>query len=361
MMIKEDAKGLIIENANRFELPEEIKKEIADKRRYFQTEFSKENIRKLDKDHYFQGRGVKQGNFTYELEWNSKCLGGIGGGSVYKFGYEEDFDRIKEVLIKILSAEESIQQFYTSEGDLTIFSKDIVNDIDNLKGVGRVFIGKILSIYFPSIFLRVFRHQDNFLKEIYSDYEPETFGVELYLRNNYLLLDLKNKYSSNLSNDEFVDLLYKIFEIEPTGKPKPTGDEEEAQIEALEVQHYQSLIHRNFERLFQRKLRYYDKERQDEKNGHFDTQEVGVMDFLTLDQNEDLVVIELKRKSTDETLGQTLRYMGWVNKNLCKKNQKVKGIIIAETKDNKLEYALTVTPTVTFRKMTINVEIEEAG
>lgn len=173
-MIREDAKGLIIENANKFKLPEEKTKEIEDKRKYFQTEFSKEKIAKLDKDHYFQGRGIKQGNFTYELEWNSKYLGGIGGGSVYKFGYEEDFDKIKRLLIKILSAENSIQQFYTADGDLTKFSKEIVEDADNLKGVARVFIGKVLSIYFPEIFINIFGHQDMFLEKIYSDYKPET-------------------------------------------------------------------------------------------------------------------------------------------------------------------------------------------
>jgi len=359
-MIREDAKGLIIENANKFKLPEEKTKEIEDKRKYFQTEFSKEKIAKLDKDHYFQGRGIKQGNFTYELEWNSKYLGGIGGGSVYKFGYEEDFDKIKRLQIKILSAEDSIQQFYTADGDLTKFSKEIVEDADNLKGVARVFIGKVLSIYFPEIFINIFGHQDMFLEKIYSDYKPETYGVELYLRNNYILLDIKNKYASNLSNDEIGHLFHKIFEIEKADIAESQDMEEQSKIEALEVQHYQSLIHRNFNPLFKGELKYHDPDRQNEKNGHFDTQEVGVIDFLAIDQNTDLVVIELKRDSTDVTLGQILRYMGWVNKNLCKKDQKVKGIIIAETKDNRLEYALTVIPNVTFRKMKLNVEIENS-
>lgn len=53
MIIQEDAKGSIIENANKFELPEEKKREIIDKKRYFLTEFSKEKIAKLDKEHYF--------------------------------------------------------------------------------------------------------------------------------------------------------------------------------------------------------------------------------------------------------------------------------------------------------------------
>jgi len=125
------------------------------------------------------------------------------------------------------------------------------------------------------------------------------------------------------------------------------------------VQHYQTLIHKNFDRLFKGKLRYYDPERQNEKYGKFDTQEVGEMDFLAIDEKGDLVVIELKRNSTDVTLGQILRYMGWVKRKLCKENQRVKGIIIAETKDNRLEYALSIVPDVVFKRMKLNVEIED--
>lgn len=361
MITKEDVKGLIIENASKFSLSEEEKKKIGDERKFFLTEFSREKIAKLDRDHYFQGRGIKQGNFTWELEWNSRCLGGIGGGSVYKFGYKEDFDKIKKLLIKILSAENKKQQFYTQEGDLTKFSKEIIKDADDIKGIARTCIGKTLSVYYPDIFINIFGDQDSFLEKIYSDYKPETYGVELYLRNNYLLLDTKHKYAPNLTNDEFWHLLYKIFGIKKADIVESQGLVAESKIEALEVPHYQSLIHRNFNRLFKGKLRYFDPERQNEKNGHFDTQEVGEIDFLAIDQNDDLIVIELKRDSTDKTLGQILRYMGWVNKNVCKKNQKVKGIIIAETEDNRLKYALTVTPNVEFRKMKLKVEIEETS
>lgn len=359
MMLKEDAKGLIIENADKFHLPDETKKEIETKRNYFLSEFSKEKIAKLDEDHYFQGRGVKQGNFTYELEWNSRFLGGIGGGSVYKFGYEQDFDKIKKYLVKIVSADNSIGQFYTSKGELTQFSQEIIKDSEDIKGVRRALVGKVLSIYFPEIFISIFGQQDAFLAKLYDDYRPETSGVELYLRNNYLLLDIKNKYASNLSNDDFDNLLFKLFNISGADTIEAEHIESAPQIEVLEVQHYQSLIHRNFKQLFGVELSYYDLERQNEKRGQFDTQEVGIIDFLAVDKNKDLVVIELKRNSTDQTLGQILRYMGWVNENLCEKNQKVKGIIIAESKDNRLDYALTVVPNVVFRKMNLSVRIEE--
>jgi len=50
------------------------------------------------------------------------------------------------------------------------------------------------------------------------------------------------------------------------------------------------------------------------------------------------VVIELKRNQTsDDTVGQVLRYMGWVTENLQEKN--VRGIIVAGTYDEKLYYA----------------------
>lgn len=52
MVIKEKVKELIIEKANTFRIPKEIKAQIEEKRRYFHTEFSKEKIAQLDKDHY---------------------------------------------------------------------------------------------------------------------------------------------------------------------------------------------------------------------------------------------------------------------------------------------------------------------
>jgi hypothetical protein len=66
------------------------------------------------------------------------------------------------------------------------------------------------------------------------------------------------------------------------------------------------------------------------------------IDFLCTDKaNGDFVVIELKRgKSSDSTVGQVLRYIGWVEENITKSNQKVRGIIIAKEVDDALHYAV---------------------
>jgi restriction system protein len=50
-------------------------------------------------------------------------------------------------------------------------------------------------------------------------------------------------------------------------------------------------------------------------------------------------VIELKNgRSSDQVIGQTLRYMGWVKDELCKDGQAVKGRIICRDSDLKLSY-----------------------
>tara|TARA_X000000950_G_scaffold154734_1_gene189835 strand:- start:1231 stop:2160 length:930 start_codon:yes stop_codon:yes gene_type:complete len=72
--------------------------------------------------------------------------------------------------------------------------------------------------------------------------------------------------------------------------------------------------------------------------------EIGIIDILAFDnKNNCHVVIELKRNQTsDDTVGQLMRYMGWVKRHL--KDENVKGIIIAGKYDKKLDYALEYAP-----------------
>ena len=72
--------------------------------------------------------------------------------------------------------------------------------------------------------------------------------------------------------------------------------------------------------------------------------DIGKIDILAKDKvTKNYVVIELKKNQTsDDTVGQLTRYMGWIRKN--KKDDNVKGIIVAGQFDNKLEYARTMVP-----------------
>ena len=85
----------------------------------------------------------------------------------------------------------------------------------------------------------------------------------------------------------------------------------------------------------------------------------GPIDILGQKKDEsDFLVVELKRdRASDVVVGQTLRYMGWVKEHLCDQNQDVRGCIIAQRKDEKLEYALKQVSTIQFMKYEVDFRL----
>lgn len=68
--------------------------------------------------------------------------------------------------------------------------------------------------------------------------------------------------------------------------------------------------------------------------------DAGYIDVLATDKDGNFMIIELKKgRKNDQVIGQTLRYITWVEENLAK-GKKVKAIIIVRERDKKLEYAL---------------------
>lgn len=70
---------------------------------------------------------------------------------------------------------------------------------------------------------------------------------------------------------------------------------------------------------------------------------IGPIDLLCKSKRTDeYVVIEFKRSQvSDETIGQILRYMGWIYINLSKFDKKVSGIIVGSDYSEKIQYAIT--------------------
>ena len=72
----------------------------------------------------------------------------------------------------------------------------------------------------------------------------------------------------------------------------------------------------------------------------------------------DFLVVELKRdRASDVVVGQTLRYMGWVKEHLCTQEQNVTGCIIAQRKDEKLDYALKQVNTIQFMRLEVDFRL----
>lgn len=366
MVINEEAIEKIISKMDGFVWTENNLLEINQLRNEFRQFYNKEKIDSLSKEDYFAGLGRKKGCLAYDLEWGTRVLGSIKGGSKYKYGYESDFGKIKSLLQKILSI--NINDVYNDDGSISTEMKNLVTLSKEINGfkTGRTVLPKMLSIYYPDVFLPIFNDQDHFLQELLTSYDGNgNAGLELYLEFNFCLMKVKEKLEElsdrTLNNFEFAKLLYHVFPKESNSilnKVAELEEVEEQHFEALEVQHYQSLLHRNFHRLFP-SLKYFDDEEQIPKNGQYDTQTVGIMDMLCVDEKEDFVVIEIKRQATDKTIGQILRYMGWTKEELCKDGQKVKGIIVAERKDIQLEFALKVIPDVKFMKLGLSITLEQ--
>ena len=90
----------------------------------------------------------------------------------------------------------------------------------------------------------------------------------------------------------------------------------------------------------------YSTSEDPEAGNQFPT-DVGPVDILAVHKTQPrLLVVELKRnQSTHQTVGQVLRYMGWVEKHVAKEMGKtVEGLIIAREVDKGASYALSLLP-----------------
>jgi len=128
-------------------------------------------------------------------------------------------------------------------------------------------------------------------------------------------------------------------------------------LEAPEEKFVQQLLNSNFDNVFgSLNLKLYDGD-PEQTGAQFNTP-AGKIDFLAVDKKtEDFVVIELKvGKVHDSAIGQTLRYMGYVKKNLAR-DKNVRGIILAENIDDKAKYALSLVPAIEFKKYILNVQV----
>ena len=178
------------------------------------------------------------------------------------------------------------------------------------------------------------RYGDSF---VFKSYNVE-FGS-----NNKIIFT--NDEGNNLSNDifekdikEIVNYYKKIVNLEIKNEESPVSQGlfyMEKQLEDFIISNWENtkfgaqydLIHEDGELISQQ----------------YPT-DIGKIDILAMDKkSKNFVVIELKKNQTsDDTVGQLLRYMGWIKKN--KQDEGVKGIIVAGQFDNKLDHARSMIP-----------------
>lgn len=162
---------------------------------------------------------------------------------------------------------------------------------------------------------------------------------------------------TELSEDKFRSL------VEGSG-PQPDPSEESEVLEdpsAFALEKYlEDFIVSNFDTIFKGALKIYEDPEGNEGQ-QYQTDEIGTIDILATEpRTNSFVVIELKKgRSSDRVVGQTLRYMGWVKRNLCSNDQAVKGLIICRDPDPKLVYALEMTKDISVRYYSMSFKLRE--
>ena len=80
--------------------------------------------------------------------------------------------------------------------------------------------------------------------------------------------------------------------------------------------------------------------------------DTGPIDILAISKDQKtILVIELKRgRASDAVVGQALRYMGYVKDVLAEPAQEVRGLVIALEDDQRLRRALSMVPSIEFKR-----------
>jgi len=91
--------------------------------------------------------------------------------------------------------------------------------------------------------------------------------------------------------------------------------------------------------------------------------DTGPLDLLAVSKDgKTLLVIELKRgRASDAVVGQIMRYMGFVKRELLESGQNVRGLIIALDDDIRVRNALSVVTDIDFMTYRVKFELTEVG
>jgi restriction system protein len=90
--------------------------------------------------------------------------------------------------------------------------------------------------------------------------------------------------------------------------------------------------------------------------------DTGPLDILAISKDKKhLLVVELKKgRASDVVVGQTLRYMSFVQEELAEEGQTVQGLIIAHEDDKRIRRALSMTPNISFYRYQVNFKLMKA-
>jgi len=264
--------------------------------------------------------------------------------------------RLREALTSLLDESEPIEERLTAA-------------VETVPGMGRAVATGVLLVAYPDRYGVWNNTSEGGLKavELWPTFDRgETLG-ERYIKVNRVLTQLAEDLELDLWT---LDILwYEILaeKSDSEGLPKEPQALAEMEPEAEEVQrfgmerHLHEFLRDNWSQTELGQAWDLYSEPGEPEAGFEYPCGVGRIDLLARSKSgTDWLVVELKRNQTsDTTVGQVLRYMGWVEKHLAVADERVRGLIIAHEADDTILYALMRIPDVNLKLYEVEFHLRD--
>ena len=282
--------------------------------------FSEDNLQELNEEE-FKSFLLFKNNFHWD--------------GIHRYGgiMSEDMDTLRKTLQYLLYGKDPISSRFTRA-------------LNQVRGLGKATATPMLLVTHPDQFGVWNAVSEQGLKylDLWPDIEPGTSPGEKYTEINSTL----NRLAEDLEIDLWtLDTLWWMLLDEDQ-------DGADAEISATTIpeqrfgleRHLHDFLRDNWDRTSLGEDWELYREPEDEDAGYEYPTGVGRIDLLAKHRKKkEWLVVELKRDQTnDETVGQVLRYIGWVRRHLSKKEERVRGLIIARDPKEPLLYALDAFP-----------------
>lgn len=237
--------------------------------------------------------------------------------------------------------------------------------ISRIYGMGKATATGILLIAYPDRYGVWNRISESAMQKLglWPEFERGATVGERYVKVNQALLRLRDALDIDLWTLDALwwAVLQEGTEEGEAPKPGQTLVAEGGQAFGLE-RHLHEFLMDNWDHLeLGQEWNVYEEDGQPDAGYEF-VCPVGRIDILAKHRREPRwLVVELKRSnSSDQTVGQALRYIGWVRNHLAKPGEEVQGLIISHEADDAIRYALSTVPFIDLRLYEVEFHLKLA-
>lgn len=240
-----------------------------------------------------------------------------------------------------------------------------LNQADSMVyGMGRAIATAILLICYPDKYGVWNNKSENGMKavDVWPQFERGLSFGERYEIINAILNKLAKKLNIDLWT---LDAVWEIISLETSKNDienlilsELEEDLENIQRFGLE-RHLHEFLRDNWHKTSLGKEWDIYSEPGDEEAGYEYPCGVGRIDILAKHKKKsEWLVVELKRdRTSDRSVGQVLRYIGWIRRNLAKDNETVKGLIITNKAEDNIKYAVSAIKDVELRLYKVDFKL----